>query len=214
VKQKQLEKKKKKREEKKKHLMAVSKERTKARGAPDFGIQEGDALALKSQVQKLTVATNNNTAELEEFRKLKILDKIMESNYMCQVILKLLVDNNLVTEEKVHELCRAQQMKDAGLVNKPEGSIVEKDDVLIMVFQLFDTNGKLVDDQTKNKMAYKVGSGGLPCDDGLEGMQVGESRSFEVNFGEGLVKKELVGKQLLMNIKCLGIQQPNKQVSS
>lgn len=111
----------------------------------------------------------------------------------------------LITEAEIHQRCRSAQMADAGLVDKEAGHPIEEGDTIIMSFVLYEGD-TVVEDQSKQDMAYRVGTKGIPCDDGMIGMSVGESRYFDVVFGEGLVKKHLVGRSLRMLVRCKGIK--------
>lgn len=186
-------------------LQQMSAKRLISHGAPDFGAKEGDILKLNQQVQQLTLANNNMAGEIDTYRKNGLLEKTLNNNLMLSVVLRFLTDAKICTEAEVHERCRQLQMDNAGLNDKGPGLPLEDGDTIIMVFQLFEGEN-LVEDQTKQDMAYKVGSKGLPCDDGMIGMQVGESRYFDVVFGEGLVRKDLIGKSLRMLVLCKAIK--------
>lgn len=205
--------------------MAMSQKRLLIHKAPDFGAKEGDILAIKQQVQQITLAINALTAESEGLRKLEIPERVMELTYLTNVISKVLVDKGFITESEFKEKCHRTQMDHVGLKDKEPGSSIEEGDTIIMRFILFgqglikdatgqpvlDANGNqtigevVVEDQSHNDMAYKVGCKGLPCDDGMIGMTIGESRYFEVVFNQG-IRKELLGKSLRMLVMCKGIK--------
>jgi len=234
AKQKQLEKKKKKREEKKMSLMKLAEKRIEQRGAPDFGMKEGDFLNLKNIVQQLTVSNNNIAAEIDAYRKFELLEKSKHNNWMMSVLLQTVadadiaigmisvllhekdiisdsefaaIDDKIPTTEKIHEMSRREQEKGEGLADKPNGR-VEDGDIIIMNFVLFDENDNELQRESGDS-GYTVGSKGLPeqVDAGLLGMGVRETRMFDgVIFGKGQVKDGLENKELRMQVTCKGIK--------
>lgn len=234
AKQKQLEKKKKKREEKKNLLMQVAEKRIEKRGAPDFGMKEGDFLNLKNIVQQLTVSNNNIAGEIEAYRQAELVEKSKHNNWMLSVLLKMVadagtaigmvsvllhekqvitdsdfaaIDGRIPTVEKIHEASRQEQEKGEGLSDKSNGQ-VEAGDIVIMNFILFDQENNELHNE-KGDAGYTVGSKGLPdqVDAGLLGMSCREIRMFDgVVFAKGQVKDGLENKELRMQITCKGIK--------
>lgn len=234
AKQKQLDKKKKKREEKKLGLMKQAEKRIDQRGAPDFGMKEGDFLNLKNIVQQLTVSNNNIAAEIDAYRKFEMLEKAKHNNWMLAVLLQTVadagvaigmisvllhekeiisdsdfaaIDDKIPTTEKINQMSRKEQEKGEGLIDKSNGQ-VEAGDVIIMNFVLFDENDAELQRESGDS-GYTVGSKGLPeqVDAGLLGMGIRETRMFDgVIFEKGQVKEGLEGKELRMQVTCRGIK--------
>ena len=79
----------KQRDMKKRQLMQVSDRRLATQQAPDYGIKEGDLLALQKVVKDLVSANNNHHQIIKEYET-DIKEKLMHGYYMSQVILKIL----------------------------------------------------------------------------------------------------------------------------
>lgn len=154
------------------------------------------------------------TAEVENYRKTNLVGKVEETYYQVGVLAKILVDANLIDKEEYQERCRQSQMSSIGLKDKGPDAEVEQGDTMIMSYKIYDDSlpataenpEKVVDDKGNEKLAYVVGSNGLPCDEGMVGMKLGEARYFDVTFGEKSAKKEFVGKNLRMLVMCRGIK--------
>lgn len=192
------------RKAKKAQLISMADHRLKQRGAPDFGAQEGDVLKVKRQIHELTMSNNKLVEVLKTFEANKIVDRAMEAHMMMQVILGILVENKLTTTEDLNKLSQTIQQKEMGLADKANG-IAEKGDTMLIRFKLFHEQ-TLVDDQTQSVLAYNLGSHDLPCDEGMVGMKLGESRVFEVTFGKGFRFPDYIGKPLVMTVWCVGVK--------
>lgn len=78
-------------------------------------------------------------------------------------------------------------------------------DTILMNFRIFH-QGNLVDEETQAPVVYVVGCGGLSCEAAMIGMQKGETRTLDVVFGEKYKHKDLVGKNLQMQVTCRGVK--------
>lgn len=203
--------KKEERELAKKQLMMAAQKRVEQRGGPDFGFKEGDLLKLKQVVNQLAQASNNTTKEIEQYRKLELVDKVLNTHWMLGVILKILVKNNLCTEEDVHRWAKEYQMQDIGLADKKGNQFVELGDWTIISFRIYGDDDALIEDRSKEQLSYEVGSNGLPIDDGLIGMVPGETRVFDVTLNDKLVAKEHAGKPLKMHVGLYGLKEKVKR---
>lgn len=190
----------------KSNLMQMSDKRLQHRGAPNFGIKEEDLLTMKQKIQELVVSNNMLVNEIKKYRDSNVIDRAAESHYMIQVVMRLLVDKGICSEEEIGNLAQEVQTKDAGLVDKANG-VAESGDVIYIKFLLYDGQ-ELVDDQSKSILAYQMGSNGLPCDDSLIGMNVGETRMCDVVFQKGFKFEHLIGKTLQMQVTCCGVKTP------
>lgn len=189
--------------------MKKSAERSAERGAPDFGAKEADILNMKQQIRALTASNNVLVRKLREFDEQKVVERVTESHYMVQTIMTLLVSKGFCTDEEVRQLAYSIQQADIGLENK-ENEVVELGDVMLMKFEIYDGE-TVVDSQMESVLAYLVGCGGLPCEEGMIGMRAGEARMFDVTFGENFRKKELIGRPLRMNVLCVGVKRKKQE---
>jgi len=123
---------------------------------------------------------------------------------MHQVILGFLVEKGICTEEEVHERAQQIQLNSGGLIDKSDGVVVQGDVMLMRWIMIFE--GKVVEDRMKETLAYEVGCAGLPCDQDLIGMKVGELRVLTCVFEPGFRHKHLVGKEVEMHIQCVGVK--------
>jgi len=123
---------------------------------------------------------------------------------MCQVILKILVDKGLITADEIDELTRQAQTSESGFVAKNGPAV--SGDLLLISFTLYNLAGDVVEDRSKEIIAYNLGSGGLPCDAQLEGIVKGESRHLSVVFGENFTHKNLIGHELMLHLRCHDVQ--------
>lgn len=204
--------KKQQREVKKRQLMLMSEKRAQTQQAPNYGIKEGDLLALQQTVKQLVSANNNHHQIIKDYET-DVKEKLLHGYYMSQVILKILLDKGLVTAEEIDRLTKEVQTNQNGLSSKGPDARAEKGDVLLISFVIYDGKGDVVDDRGKEILAYNLGSGDLPCDEQLVGMSKGEMRHLTVNFGPGFVHKHLIGQDLLMHLTCHDIQVKRSNVN-
>jgi hypothetical protein len=193
------------REVKKRHLMGVSEKRAESQSAPNYGIKEGDLLALQQTVKALVSANNNHHKIIKDYET-DVKEKLMHGYYMGQVILKILLDKGIVTEEEIDRLTKEVQTNQNGLSSKGADAVGEKGDLLLISFIIYDGKGDVVEDRTKEVLAYNLGSGDLPCDEQLIGIRKGEIRHLTVNFGQGFKFKDHIGQDLVMHLTCHDIQ--------
>lgn len=188
----------------KNYLRQLSDKRKAAVGAPNFGINEQTVLQMKLKVDELVNSNNKLVKAIDEFNKHNVVERSVEAHYMANTIIKILLDKGICTEKEVQDIAESLQAKDLGLADK-SNSTAELGDHMLIKFKLFD-NGKVVDDQTTSPLAYVLGSKGLPGEDAMVGMKVGEQRMIDVTFGEGFKFKEYVNKPLQMQLACVGVK--------
>jgi hypothetical protein len=184
--------------------MKLSSERAKTHQAPDFSFKESDLLTMKQTVQQLVSANNNLHTLLKDYAAEK--QRLTQTFYMSQVILKLIVDKGLATTEEIDKLTHELQSQESGWVDKAEGEVAEIGDVIIISFCIYAQDGTVVDDRSKEALAYSLGSNELPCDDRLVGISKRESRHLSVTFSEGFKHKEYIGQELSMHLTCHAIK--------
>lgn len=193
-----------KREMKKLDLIKKSQERLEQRGAPNFGVNEDEFLQMRQKIKELTVSNNMLVEHMKRLDKDRIFDCAIESHYMMQVILGFLVNKGIVTKEEIDKAAQDIQMSGIGLLDK-ENKTLEASDIALIRFKLFDED-KLVAGLSDDLMTYEMGSNGLPCEENMLGIKVGETRFFDVVFSDGFRIKELVGKTLKMQLTCHGVR--------
>jgi hypothetical protein len=181
----------------------MSEQRLKQVNPPTFNFKESDLLVLQQTVKQLVSANNNHHDIIKEVET-SLKEKVIQSHIMCQVILKILVDKGLTTVEEVDDLTRQAQTKDSGYVKKKGPA--KSGDLLLISFMLYDSAGELVEDRSKEVLAYNLGSGGLPCDAQLEGIVERETRHLTVVFGENFTHKHLIGHELMLHLTCHDVQ--------
>lgn len=185
-------------------LMKLS-QRAKTSNPPTYNFKEGDFLALQQTVKQLVSANNNHHQIIKDYDT-DVKQKVMQTHYMCQVILKVLVDRELTTIEDIERLTREVQSRENGYSSKGPDAKGDKGDLLLISFILYNLAGDVVDDRSKDILAYNLGSGGLPCDDQLIGISKGEIRHLTVTFGEGFTHKHLIGQELMLRLTCHDVQ--------
>lgn len=161
------------------------------------------------QVDELVKSNNNLVRAIAKLNEEKVVERAVEAHYMMSTICQLLVDKNLCTAEEIQSLSEKLQTTDLGLVDKPDKTVAEGDTIL-MKFKLFDGD-TLVDDQWEAPLAYTVGSKGLPFDDAMMGMVVGEQRMITTKFGQGFKFKEYIDKPLTVQLACFGVKMIKKK---
>lgn len=183
--------------------MKMSAEKVRQVNPPTFNFKESDLLVLQQTVKQLVSANNTHHDIIKEVET-SLKEKVIQSHIMCQVLLKILVDKGLTTVEAVDELTRQAQTKDSGFVKKDGPAVIG--DLLLISFALYNQAGDMVEDRSKELLAYNLGSGGLPCDAQLVGIVKGEVRHLSVVFGENFTHKHLIGHELMLHLTCHDVQ--------
>jgi hypothetical protein len=186
------------------YLRQLSDRRKATQGVPNFGINEEKIAHMALQLKDLVDSNNRMVKTIDDLKKNNVVEKCLEAHYMMSTILSILVSKKICTEQDIQSIAESIQMDDLGLVEK-ENKIAEPGDHMMIKFKIFDGD-TLVDDQSATPLAYVVGSKGLPCDDGLQGMAVGENRLLDVTFGKGFKFQQYVGKPLRMQVSCVGVK--------
>lgn len=195
------------REARREQLLKLGKDRLKQNPAPSFRFDESELLKMKTQLDEVVRSNNMLVEELTEMKKRAIMDRAEEAHYMMQVVLTILTKNGMVTEAELQDMAREVQAKAIGLEAKQGPS--EMGDVMIIGFKLMDGT-TIVEDRTKEQLAYTLGSKGFKCEDGMVGMQPGETRMFEETFDSpSFKKKEYLGKPLQLQVTCHSVQRPD-----
>lgn len=178
-----------------------------SRGTPNHGVSEEATLKRFQQLDKLVASHNEVVDTLDRFKQLGVADRALESHYMLSTILELCAEKGLFTAEDIQRVAARVQMRDMGMKPKPEGTVAEMGDRLVIKFQILDGD-KVVEDQSQAPCEYELGSQGLGCDEALVGMKVGEQRSVPGKVRQGFHLPELVGKDLTMVVLLVSIMVP------
>lgn len=186
------------------YLRQLSDRRKAASGVPNFGITDEKIAKMALTIDELVKSNNSMVKTIEQLKANNVIDKAVESHYMMSTIMSILVQKKICTEQEIQQIAETIQLDDLGLVEK-ENKTAEFGDHVMIKFKLFDGD-KLVDDQTQAPLAYVIGSKGLPCEDAIKGMIVGESRMIDVTFGQGFKLPEYVNKPLRMQVACVGVK--------
>lgn len=168
---------------------------------------ESELLQMRHTVNDLIKSHNQVVGKVEQYEKHGVAEKAMESHYLLNTLVELLVEKGIFTAEDVQRVATRVQLKDLGLTEKDGPS--ETGDVILIKFQVFDGD-KLLDDQTKAPFNYVLGSGHLSCEPALVGIKKGEQRTTTVVFGPKWKLPEYAGKELTMVVLCTGVMIPPK----
>lgn len=161
---------------------------------------------MRIQVADLVRSNNVLVDRFSKMDKSQVIERAMESHFMCQALAALLCEKNVLTLEEFHDATRGFATEGTGFVDKPGNpAIVEPGDHLLIQWCLFE-NGEVVFDDRKEPVMVQVGSGAIPGDLTLVGARVGETRWFDTQMPEKFIKRELVGRPLQAQVTVVGIK--------
>lgn len=191
------------RKQRRDRLEKISQERIKNRPTPNHGVSEAKLLQALMTVEELKAQGNGIVKKLEDMDRQQIVDKALESHYMMQVLMRIVIDAGLATVETIQRLSEQIQSEDLGLIDQVDG-VVKDGSIAMIKFKIFDGD-KLIEDKTSAPMAYLVGSKAMPIDGALMGMTVGSEKKIEINFGN-IPTPDLANKQLEMELAVVAIK--------
>lgn len=197
------------REKRNQQLIQKAEKRLKDRGAPDYGASESELLDLRTTTNLLKQSNN----KLVEFannlqKKIQNIDNLVKKlSYTIHGHESFFSEKYPDFKSSVELHADTKEFNDLGLVDKENG-ILEKGDTALIRFKVFDGD-VLVDDKTKDTLAYTIGSNDLSCEFDMIGMKRGERKVMDVIF-KSFPKPEYIGKILKIDLTVEAIKYKKK----
>ncbi|HDQ13517.1 MAG TPA: trigger factor [Sediminispirochaeta sp.] len=101
------------------------------------------------------------------------------------------------------------QEQNSMVVEKAEGSVVEKDDIITIDYVELDEQDQEVENSSRSDFVFTVGSGYnvFKIDDDVLGMKKGEEKIIEKEFPEDFEHQEYAGKKIRLKVTVKTIKQ-------
>jgi trigger factor len=125
--------------------------------------------------------------------------------------LEIEVPNVSISKEDEERELKNLQEQNSMVVDKAEGSSVEKDDIITINYVELDEEGNEKEDTKREGFVFTVGSGYniYKIDDDVLGMKKGEEKVVEKEFPEDYEYEELKGKKVSIKITVTAIKVKN-----
>ena len=125
--------------------------------------------------------------------------------------LEIEVPNVSITKEDEERELKNLQEQNSMVVDKAEGSSVEKDDIITINYAELDEDGNEKEDTKREGFVFTVGSGYniYKIDDDVLGMKKGEEKVLEKEFPEDYEYEELKGKKVTIKVTVTAIKVKN-----
>lgn len=180
-------------------LYKKAEKKLQEKGFPVYGVLEPELLQMKVDMKSL-IQSNNSIAQAVNDIQKKIMDLEQTIGRMINDhigVVAYLKEKDSGAPERVSLHAQTVEFNKMNLVPKESG-IAEEGDTILIRFQLFDGE-TMVDDQSKNVMAYQLGTHDLSCEDQIVGMKRGESKDMDIVFAKH-PKPELIEKILTFRL--------------
>lgn len=180
-------------------LYKKAEKKLQDKGYPIYGVTEPELLQMKCDMKALVQSNNNIAAAVQDLQR-KHLESVHTVKRMINDhmgVVSYLKEKDVDSPERISLYAQTHEFTAMNLITKPSGIVEDKDTVLIR-FQVLDGE-TIVDDQSKQVMAYTMGTHDLSCEEHIIGMKRGEYKEMPIIFAKH-PNPELVEKILKMNL--------------